>query len=121
MLAAEDPLGYLGMVVFETGDQHERLRRLLAPLFTRKRLADLQQFESSGSMPHFLIMRLGNDHTSGTTAGKLTPLSLFADNDYALGMVVEGLSKSRFWPKTAIFVVEDTRRTGRITSTPIGQ
>ncbi|MFM0010338.1 cytochrome P450 [Paraburkholderia sediminicola] len=44
MLAAEDPLGYLGMVVFETGDQHERLRRLLAPLFTRKRLADLQQF-----------------------------------------------------------------------------
>ena len=40
----DDPLGYLAMVVFQTGDQHDRLRRLLAPLFSRRRLSDLQQF-----------------------------------------------------------------------------
>ncbi len=63
-------------------------------------LEDLRQFESSGTMPRLMIMRLGNDHTDGTAPGK------FADNDYALGLIVEGISKSRFWPATAIFVVE---------------
>jgi hypothetical protein len=57
-------------------------------------------------------MRLPNDHTHGTTGGKLTPFSLAADNDYALGQLVEGVSKSRFWPKTAIFVVEDDAQNG---------
>ena len=42
-------------------------------------------------------MRLGNDHTSGTQGGKLTPIAMNADNDYALGMLVEAVSKSRFW------------------------
>ena len=59
-----------------------------------------------------MIVRLGNDHTNGTTAGKLSPLALFADNDYALGMIVEGVSKSRFWAKTAIFVIEDDAQNG---------
>lgn len=75
-------------------------------------LEDLAQFEKEGKMPRFLIMRLGNDHTSGTAAGKITPLAAMADNDYALGMVVEGLSKSRFWAKTAIFVLEDDAQNG---------
>jgi hypothetical protein len=75
-------------------------------------LADLREFEASGNMPRFIIMRLGNDHTSGTAAGHVAPLSSFADNDYALGMVVEGVSKSRFWGKTAIFVIEDDAQNG---------
>ena len=75
-------------------------------------LDDLKQFESSGTMPRFIIMRLPNDHTTGTTPGKIAPLSAFADNDYALGMIVEGISRSRFWPKTAIFVVEDDAQDG---------
>ncbi len=75
-------------------------------------LDDLKQFEASGTMPRLLIMRLGNDHTSGTTPGKIAPLSAFADNDAALGMIVEGVSKSRFWPKTAIFVIEDDAQNG---------
>jgi len=75
-------------------------------------LEDLKQFEASGTMPRFLFVRLGNDHTNGTTAGKLSPLSLFADNDYALGMIVEGVSKSRFWAKTAILSVEDDAQNG---------
>jgi phospholipase C len=75
-------------------------------------LEDLKQFETSGAMPRFMFVRLGNDHTDGTVAGKIAPLSMFADNDYALGMIVEAVSKSRFWPKTAIFVIEDDAQNG---------
>ena len=75
-------------------------------------LGELKEFETSGNMPRFIIMRLGNDHTSGTAVGHVAPLSSFADNDYALGMVVEGVSKSRFWAKTAIFVIEDDAQNG---------
>jgi DNA-binding beta-propeller fold protein YncE len=75
-------------------------------------LEDVKQFESSGEMPRLMIVRLGNDHTNGTTAGKLTPRALFADNDYALGMIVEGVSKSRFWGSTAIFSIEDDAQNG---------
>jgi YVTN family beta-propeller protein len=75
-------------------------------------LDDLKQFEAAGKMPGLMIMRMGNDHTNGTTPGKLAPLSLFADNDYALGMIVEGVSKSSFWPHTAIFVIEDDAQNG---------
>ncbi|MGI8742192.1 MAG: alkaline phosphatase family protein [Bryobacteraceae bacterium] len=75
-------------------------------------LRDLAQFESSDQMPQFMIMRLGNDHTFGTAAGKLTPHSLAADNDYALGMIAEGVSRSKFWKSTAIFVLEDDAQNG---------
>ena len=75
-------------------------------------LRDLAQFEASGTMPQFMMLRLGNDHTSGTTAGRIAPLAAFADNDYALGMIIEAISKSRFWPKTAIFILEDDAQNG---------
>lgn len=75
-------------------------------------LGELKEFEASGNMPRFIIMRLGNDHTSGTAPGHIAPLSSFADNDYALGMLVEGVSKSKFWAKTAIFVIEDDAQNG---------
>jgi hypothetical protein len=75
-------------------------------------LRDMADFESTGQMPRLIIMRLGNDHTSGTAPGKIAPLSSVADNDYALGMIVEGVTHSRFWPKTAIFVLEDDAQNG---------
>jgi len=75
-------------------------------------LDDLKQFETSNQMPALIFMRLGNDHTSGTTPGKIAPLSAFADNDYALGMLVEGVSRSKFWANTAIFVLEDDAQNG---------
>ena len=75
-------------------------------------LEDLAEFEKSGEMPQLITMRLPNDHTSGTTRGKVTPISMNADNDYALGMLVEAVSKSRFWPTTAIFVLEDDAQNG---------
>jgi YVTN family beta-propeller protein len=75
-------------------------------------LAELAEYEKTGQMPRFTVMRLGNDHTSGTAAGKIAPLSAAADNDYALGMIVEGLSKSRFWNSTVVFVLEDDAQNG---------
>jgi YVTN family beta-propeller protein len=75
-------------------------------------LADLAEFEKAGTMPRLLLMRLGNDHTSGTSAGKVAPLASMADNDYALGMIVEAVSKSKFWGSTAIFVLEDDAQNG---------
>jgi YVTN family beta-propeller protein len=75
-------------------------------------LSELAEYEKSGNMPRLAVMRLGNDHTNGTTAGRIAPLSLAADNDYALGMLVEGVSKSRFWASTAIFVLEDDAQNG---------
>jgi hypothetical protein len=75
-------------------------------------LADLAQFESSGNMPQLIFLRLGNDHTNGTAPGRLAALSLVADNDHALGMLVEAMSRSKFWSSTAIFVLEDDAQNG---------
>jgi hypothetical protein len=63
-------------------------------------------------MPQLTLLRLSSDHTSGTTEGKLTPTAQVADNDVALGMVVEAVSKSPVWKETAIFVVEDDAQNG---------
>jgi DNA-binding beta-propeller fold protein YncE len=75
-------------------------------------LDEFKEFEASGKLPNLTIVRLGNDHTAGTTAGKTAPRSMFADNDYALGQLVEAVSKSRFWSQTAIFVIEDDAQDG---------
>jgi YVTN family beta-propeller protein len=75
-------------------------------------ISELKRFEAEGDMPRLQIMRLPNDHTYGTAAGKLTPRAMVADNDLAFGMVVEAVSKSKFWPQTAIFVVEDDAQNG---------
>jgi hypothetical protein len=73
---------------------------------------DIAEFEKSGQMPRLMFLRIGNDHTSGTAAGKTAPASAVADNDAALGIIVEALSKSRFWPRIAIFVLEDDAQNG---------
>jgi hypothetical protein len=75
-------------------------------------ITELKEFDKTGTMPQLMIVRLPNDHTHGTRAGKLTPVAMVAQNDLALGMVVEALSKSRFWKETAIFVLEDDAQNG---------
>jgi Phosphoesterase family len=75
-------------------------------------IAELQRFEKEGSFPQLTILRLPNDHTSGTRIGKPTPTAYVADNDLALGMVVEAITKSKFWTDTAIFVLEDDAQNG---------
>jgi hypothetical protein len=75
-------------------------------------LQDLKSFEDSNNMPKLMMMRLGNDHTYGTLPGKHTPLALAADNDLAVGQLVEAVSHSKFWKSTAIFVIEDDAQNG---------
>ena len=75
-------------------------------------IAELKRFEREGDMPRLQIVRLPNDHTSGTAVGKPTPTAQVADNDLALGRIVEAVSHSRFWPRLAIFVVEDDAQNG---------
>jgi len=78
----------------------------------RRFLTELAEFERKGDYPRLVVLRLPNDHTSGTAAGKPTPRAYMADNDLALGMVLEGLSRSRFWSSMAVFVVEDDAQNG---------
>jgi hypothetical protein len=59
-----------------------------------------------------IILRLPNDHTNGTRVGKPTPTAQVADNDLALGLLVEAVSRSKFWKSTAIFVLEDDAQNG---------
>ena len=73
---------------------------------------DLKTMEAQGSMPNLTLLQLPSNHTNGTTAGSSTPRAMVADNDLAVGQVVEALSKSRFWPTTAIFIVEDDAQNG---------
>jgi DNA-binding beta-propeller fold protein YncE len=73
---------------------------------------EFDQFVKEGRMPQFMMVRLGQDHTSGTRAGQPTPESMVADNDYAVGQVVEAVSKSPFWKKTAICILEDDAQAG---------
>ena len=77
---------------------------LRADIFLRR----LKQMESAGKMPELTILYLCCDHTGGP----VTARAQVADNDRALGMCVEGITKSRFWKDTAIFVEEDDPQAG---------
>jgi YVTN family beta-propeller protein len=79
---------------------------------TDRFLAELAEFEKTGEMPQLVILRLPNDHTSGTSPGKWTVTACVGDNDLALGRLIEGLSRSRFWRQMAVFVVEDDAQNG---------
>jgi YVTN family beta-propeller protein len=63
-------------------------------------------------LPELMVMALPNDHTGGTRPGLPTPRAMVADNDLALGRIVEAMSKSRFWKNTVIFVTEDDSQAG---------
>lgn len=75
-------------------------------------LKELAEFEKKGTFPALTLICLPNDHTSGTSAKFPTPASSMADNDLAFARIVEGLSHSKFWPKMAIFGIEDDPQNG---------
>jgi DNA-binding beta-propeller fold protein YncE len=75
-------------------------------------IADLKKWESEGKMPNLVLLQLPSNHTNGTAPGAHTPKAMVADNDLALGQIVEALSKTQFWKKMAIFVVEDDAQNG---------
>jgi hypothetical protein len=74
----------------------------------------LKEYEAmeGDRFPELMIVALPNDHTNGTRPGYPTPRAFVADNDYALGKIVEAFTKSRFWENTVIFVVEDDSQNG---------
>ena len=59
-----------------------------------------------------MTVRLGDDHTAGANPDKHTPRSMVADNDYAVGQLVEAVSNSPIWKSTAIFIIEDDAQNG---------
>jgi hypothetical protein len=75
-------------------------------------LAHLGDWEKAGQMPNLVMIVLPNDHTQGTSPGWCAPKACVADNDFALGKIVDGLSHSSFWKDMAIFVVEDDAQNG---------
>ena len=75
-------------------------------------IAELAEFTKRGVMPAFEIIRLPNDHTAGARAGAPTPQAYAADNDLALGRMIDALSHSPFWKSSVVFVVEDDAQNG---------
>jgi YVTN family beta-propeller protein len=75
-------------------------------------ISELKRFESESDMPRLQIVRLPNDHTHGTSRKFRTPTAYVGDNDLAFGQIVEAISHSKFWPESAIFVVEDDAQNG---------
>jgi YVTN family beta-propeller protein len=73
---------------------------------------DLDSLLATGQVPQFNTIRLSSDHTSGQKKGKISPLSAMADNDLALGQLVEIISASPIWKESAIFVLEDDAQNG---------
>ena len=77
-------------------------------------IRELHEYEAmpGDALPELMIIALPNDHTAGVRPGFPTPRAMVADNDLALGRIVEAFSKSRFWENTVIFVVEDDSQGG---------
>jgi hypothetical protein len=75
-------------------------------------LREFHEYERNGNLPRFIVMSLGEDHTTGTRTGSFTPAACVASNDLALGQLVEAVSKSTLWPEIAIFVIEDDAQNG---------
>jgi DNA-binding beta-propeller fold protein YncE len=75
-------------------------------------LKELQEFVRLGNLPALQIMHLPADHTSGGRAGRPTPKAYMADNDLALGRLVEAVSHSPYWKDTVFFVLEDDAQDG---------
>lgn len=77
-------------------------------------ISKLKEYEGmeGDQLPELMVVALPNDHTNGTRPGFPTPRAFVADNDYALGRIVEAFSKSRFWKNTVIMVVEDDSQSG---------
>ena len=73
---------------------------------------EFQEMDRDGTMPNFMMMSLGENHTSGTAPGAFTPKAQVASNDVAVGKIVEAITKSKSWSKFAIFIIEDDAQNG---------
>lgn len=75
-------------------------------------LREMREAEQTGKWPNLMVMALPEDHTNGFSAGSLSPNAMIANNDLALGQLVDAVSHSKFWKETAIFVIQDDGQAG---------
>ena len=73
---------------------------------------DFDSLINAGELPQLMTIRFGTDHTEGTAAGRPTPFSHVADNDLAIGMFLEHVSKSPVWKESVVFILEDDAQNG---------
>jgi len=72
----------------------------------------ISELKKWDTMPNLTLIQLPSNHTQGTTPGGSTPKSMVADNDYAVGQIVDALSHSKFWKTMQIFIIEDDAQNG---------
>lgn len=91
-------------------DSHKITDQIRASAFIK----ELKEFENlpGDQLPQLMILALPADHTGGTAPGLPTPRAMVADNDLALGRIIEAVTKSRFWKNTVVFVTEDDSQSG---------
>jgi hypothetical protein len=110
------PAGYRGNKPFLAAHTHPDFPGYDLAIPDQRRadvwIAELAEFVRRGAMPALSIVRLPNDHTAGARLGSPTPRAYMADNDLALGRMIEALSRTPFWRETAVFVLEDDAQNG---------
>ena len=110
------PAGYRGNKPFLAANTNRDFPSFDMDITDQRRadiwLKEFQEYVQRGTMPSLMIVRLPNDHTAGARAGSPTPQAYMADNDLALGRIVEAISKSPFWKNTLIAVLEDDAQNG---------
>jgi YVTN family beta-propeller protein len=106
----------ISQTIFAATDRNFATANMGIPDIVRAKefLKDFGTRLSAGDVPAMIVMRLGNDHTAGPRPGDGYPLleSYVADNDLALGQILDDLSHSAIWKDTAIFVTEDDPQSG---------
>jgi YVTN family beta-propeller protein len=73
---------------------------------------DFDSLLSKDALPQLMTIRFANDHTEGLAANRPTPFAHVADNDLAVGMFLEYLSKSKVWKESVVFILEDDAQNG---------
>jgi YVTN family beta-propeller protein len=112
--------GRFGLDYRNYGEGRERPSEALRALGNRQRdtdrvaafISEMKKAEATGEWPALMVMALPGDHTRGLLPDAYSPTAMVADNDLALGRLVDAVSHSRFWKETAILVVEDDSQDG---------
>ncbi len=104
--------GLVGHMCPDYGISKVRGRRVRDTDNAETFLREYREYEKNGDLPRLMIMSLGEDHTTGTRPGTFTPRACVASNDLALGQIVDAVTRSKYWPEIAIFVIEDDAQNG---------
>lgn len=104
--------GLVGHINEKFGIPREKGQRSRDPDNVKVFLEEFNKYLETDSLPRFIVMSLGEDHTSGTSIGAPSPEACVASNDLAVGQLIDAVSKSKIWPNVAIFIIEDDAQNG---------